>query len=43
MKVLKAGSSCAAVRQWQPFLRGQGFALTVNGSFDASTEIATRA
>ncbi len=43
MKALKAGSSGAAVRRWQTFLRGQGFVLTVDGSFDALTELATRA
>jgi peptidoglycan hydrolase-like protein with peptidoglycan-binding domain len=43
MKVLKAGSSGATVRQWQTFLRGQGFAVNANGSFDAATEAATRA
>jgi peptidoglycan hydrolase-like protein with peptidoglycan-binding domain len=43
MKILKAGSSGATVRQWQTFLRGQGLTVNVNGSFDAATEEATRA
>lgn len=42
-KVLKRGETGPLVRRWQTFLRGQGFALTVSGEFDAETEQATRA
>ena len=43
MKVLKLGASGPAVRRWQTFLRGQGLAVVVTGSFDEDTDAATRA
>ncbi len=42
MKVLQLGVTGAAVRQWQTFLRGQGFDLNATGTFDDATEAATR-
>jgi len=42
VKVLKRGEGGPLVRKWQNFLRGQGFASTVTGQFDADTEQATR-
>jgi D-alanyl-D-alanine carboxypeptidase/Putative peptidoglycan binding domain len=43
LKVLRLGSIGPIVRQWQTFLRGQGFVVAESGIFDAQTEAATRA
>jgi D-alanyl-D-alanine carboxypeptidase/Putative peptidoglycan binding domain len=43
MKVLRLGSKGTLTRRWQLFLRGQGFLLLVNGTFDQETDAATRA
>lgn len=43
MKVLRLGSKGTLTRRWQLFLRGQGFPLLVNGSFDQETDAASRA
>jgi hypothetical protein len=43
IKVLQLGSIGPIVEQWQTFLRGQGFAVDVSGTYDAGTENATRA
>lgn len=43
MRVLKMGLKGPDVREWQQFLRGQGFPLEANGEFDIATDKATRA
>lgn len=43
MRVLRLGMTGADVERWQTFLRGQGFAVTVNGRFDEATEAGTKA
>lgn len=43
MKPLTVGSKGAPVRNWQTFLRGQGFSLSVTSVFDTATIEATRA
>jgi len=43
VKLLRRGQRGTLVRKWQTFLRGQGFAVTVTGVFDAATEKGTRA
>jgi hypothetical protein len=41
MKVLRKGSKGSAVKQWQNFLRGQGYPVTADGDFGAKTKAIT--
>ena len=43
MKVLQLNATGSAVKQWQIFLRGQGYLIDVSAVFDAETATATGA